>query len=454
MEITKTNKDELNAVISLKISAEDYAPAVEKELKSYQKTAQIKGFRPGKAPMGLIKKLAGNQIVMQELDKMVSDKLTQYLIDEKLDILGQPLPSDDQQPVDIINEKEHEFLFDIGLAPEINFEINEKIQIPYYKIKIDDALIDEEIKRHQNQFATAEQSEKVEANSYLKGNVTQTDKTGKPVEEGIFSEDTLIAVDVIKDEKEKEKFLGAKLNDVVVFDIKKAFPNNTEIAGILKIDSAEVDALEPDFNFLISEITSYTPAKINQELFDKVYGKDTVKNEEEYREKIKENIAKVYADESKYRFAVDAKEILTETAAVKLPDEFLKKWLKVTDREGKLNDEILEKEYPVFSKDTQWQLLKGEIAKTEDIKISEEEIREESKRFTEAQFIQYGLPLSSISDEHMQSFIDKNLEKQEDRNKFAEKAMENKVFDSVKEKVKIQEKEISVDDFKKLYEQN
>ncbi|MCF6184823.1 MAG: trigger factor, partial [Bacteroidales bacterium] len=443
MEITKTNKDELNAVISLKISAEDYAPAVEKELKSYQKTAQIKGFRPGKAPMGLIKKLAGNQIVMQELDKMVSDKLTQYLIDEKLDILGQPLPSDDQQPVDIINEKEHEFLFDIGLAPEINFEINEKIQIPYYKIKIDDALIDEEIKRHQNQFATAEQSEKVEANSYLKGNVTQTDKTGKPVEEGIFSEDTLIAVDVIKDEKEKEKFLGAKLNDVVVFDIKKAFPNNTEIAGILKIDSAEVDALEPDFNFLISEITSYTPAKINQELFDKVYGKDTVKNEEEYREKIKENIAKVYADESKYRFAVDAKEILTETAAVKLPDEFLKKWLKVTDREGKLNDEILEKEYPVFSKDTQWQLLKGEIAKTEDIKISEEEIREESKRFTEAQFIQYGLPLSSISDEHMQSFIDKNLEKQEDRNKFAEKAMENKVFDSVKEKVKIQEKEIS-----------
>ncbi|NOZ35416.1 MAG: trigger factor [Chlorobi bacterium] len=454
MEITKTNKDELNAVISLKITAEDYAPAVEKELKAYQKTAQIKGFRPGKAPMGLIKKLAGNQIVMQELDKMVSDKLTQYLIDEKLDILGQPLPSDDQQPVDIINEKEHEFLFDIGLAPEINFEVNEKIKIPYYKIKIDDTLIEEEIKRHQNQFATAEQSEKVEANSYLKGNVTQTDKTGKPVEGGIFSEDTLIAVDVIKDEKEKEKFLGAKLNDVVVFDIKKAFPNNTEIAGILKIDSAEVDSLEPDFNFLISEITSYTPAKINQELFDKIYGKDIVKSEEEYREKVKENIAKVYADESKYRFAVDAKEILTEKAVVKLPDEFLKKWLKVTDRESKLNDEILEKEYPVFSKDTQWQLLKGEIAKTEDIKVTEEEIREESKRFTEAQFIQYGLPLGSISDEHMQSFIDKNLEKQEDRNKFAEKAMENKVIDSVKEKVKIQEKEISVDDFKKLYEQN
>ncbi len=453
MEITKTNKDELNAQISLKISAKDYEPVVEKELKKYQKTAQIKGFRPGKAPMGLIKKLVGNQMVMQELDKMVSDNLTKFLIDEKLNILGQPLPSDEQQPVDIVNDKEHEFLFDIGLAPELDFVIDEKIKIPYYKIKIDDKIIDDEIKRHQNQFAKAEQTEKVEANSYLKGNVTQTDKEGNPVENGIFSEDTMIAIDVIKDEKEKAKFIGAKLNEVVEFDIKKAFPNNTEIAGILKIDSSEVDALEPYFNFLITEITTYTPAEINQDLFDKVYGKDTVKTEEEYKAKIKENIANVYADESEFRFSVDTKEILSEKISVQLPDEFLKKWLKVTDSEGKINDEILEKEYPVFSKDTQWQLIKDKIAKEGEFKVSEEELREESKRFTEAQFIQYGLPLGSISDEHMQSFIDKNLENEKERNKFAEKVIENKVIKSIKEKVKIQEKEISLDDFKKLYEQ-
>ncbi len=454
MEITKTNKDELTAQISLKISAEDYAPAVEKELKAYQKTAQIKGFRPGKAPMGLIKKMVGNQIIMQELDKMVSDNLTKYLIDEKLNILGQPLPSDEQQPVDIVNDKEHEFLFDIGLAPELDFVIDEKIKIPYYKIKIDDTIINDEIKRHQNQFAKAEQSKKVEENSYLKGNVTQTDKDGKPVEGGIFSEDTMIAVDVIKDEKEKAKFLGAKLNELVEFDIKKAFPNNTEIAGILKIDSSEVDALEPYFNFLITEITTYTPAELNQELFDKVYGKDTVKTEEEYREKIKESIEKVYAEESEFRFAVDAKEVLLKKISVQLPDEFLKKWLKATDREGKITDEILEKEYPVFAEDTKWQLIKDKIAKEEGFKVSEEELREESRRFTEAQFMQYGLPLGSISDEHMQSFIDKNLENEKDRNKFAEKIIENKVVKYVKEKVKIQEKEITLDDFKKLYEQN
>jgi trigger factor len=454
MEIIKTNKDELNAQIALKISAEDYTPAVEKELKAYQKKAQIKGFRPGKAPMGLIKKMVGNQIIMQELDKMVSESLTKYLIDEKLNILGQPLPSDEQQPVDIENEKEHTFLFDIGLAPELDFKVDDKIKVPYYTIKTDDKIIDDEIKRHQNQFAKAEQTNKVEENSYLKGNVTQTDKKGNVVENGIFSDDTMIAVDIIKDDKEKAKFVGAELNSVIDFDIKKAFPNNTEIAGILKIDSSKVDETEPYFNFLINEITTYTPAEINQELFDKIYGEGVVKTEEEYRAKIKESIDKVYDEESEYRFATDVKEIFTDKISVNLPDEFLKKWLKVTDREGKINEEVLEKEYPVFSKDTQWQLIKGKIAEKEEFKVSEEELREESKRFTETQFMQYGLPLSSISDEHMQGFIDKNLEKEEDRNKFAEKVIENKVIKSVKEKIKIEEKEISLDDFKKLYEQN
>lgn len=452
MEITKTNKDDLIAQISLKISNEDYAPAVEKELKAYQKTAQIKGFRQGKAPMGLIKKLVGNQIVMQELDKMVSDKLTKYLIDEKLNIIGQPLPSEEQRPIDIENEKEHEFLFDIGLAPELDFIIDENIKIPYYKIKIEDEIIEDEINRHRNQFAKAEKSEQVKENSYLKGDVSQIDKDGNSLENGIFSENTMIAVDVIKDEKEKAKFIGAKVNDIVDFDIKKTFPNNTEIAGILKIDSSKIDETIEYCNIVIKEITTYTPAEINQELFDKIYGEGVVKSEEEYKTKIKEGLEKVYADESEYRFFVDTKEILSEKISVQLPDEFLKKWLKATDHKGKLNDDILEKEYPAFSKDTKWQLIKNKIAKENDFKVSEEELREESKRFTEAQFMQYGLPLGSVSDEQMQNFIDKNLEKEEEKNRFAEKVIENKVIKSVKEKVKLQEKEISLDDFKKLYE--
>lgn len=452
MNITRTDKDELSAVVSLKITDEDYAQQVEKELKAYRKTAQIKGFRPGKAPMGLIKKMVGNQIIMQELDKLVSESLTKYIVDEKLEILGQPLPSDEQQPVDIINEKEHEFLFELGLAPKINITIDDKISIPYYKIKVDDKLINDEIDRHKNQFAKAEKSETIQDNSYVKGNVIQLDKDGKVVENGIFSEDTMIATDVIKDEKEKKKFVGSKIDDAINFDIKKAFPNDTEIAGILKIEKEDVANTEPYFQFVVSEITTYTPAELNQELFDKVFGEGTVNNEEEYRAKIKENVEKVYEDESTYRFNVDSKETLVEKANVKLPDTFLKKWLKATDREGKITEEVLEKEYPLFEKDTKWQLIKSFIAKEQDYKVTEDELRYESRKFTEAQFVQYGLPLSSISEEHMAGFIDKNLEKEEDRNRFAERAIETKIVSYIKDNVKLENKEISIDDLKKLYE--
>ena len=454
MNITRADKDELNAVISLKITNEDYASQVEKELKAYSKTAQIKGFRPGKAPMGLIKKMVGNQMVMQEVDKLVSESLTKYLVDEKLEILGQPLPSDQQQPVDIINDKEHEFLFDLGLAPKIDITIDDKISIPYYKIKVDEKLINEEIDRHKNQFAKAEKSETIQENSYVKGNVIQVDKSGNLVENGIFSEDTMVATDVIKDDKEKKKFVGSKIDDVIKFDIKKAFPNDTEIAGILKIEKDNVEATEPYFQFVVSEITTYTPAELNQELFDKVFGEGNIKDEAEYREKIKSNVEKVYQDESNFRFAVDTKEVLISKSEISLPDVFLKKWLKATDREGKITEEILEKEYPLFEKDTKWQLIKGSIAKKQDYKITEEELRNESRKFTEAQFVQYGLPLNSISEEHMAGFIDKNLEKEEDRNRFAERAIETKIISYIKENVKLENKEISIDELKELYANN
>jgi len=453
MNITRTEKDELNSVISLKISAKDYEPKVNEELKEYGKKAQIKGFRPGKAPMGLIKKMVGNQIIMQEVDKLVSESLSKFLIDEKLDILGQPLPSDEQQPVDIINETEHEFLFDVGLTPKIDLTIDKRTSIPYYKIKIDDKLINDEIERHRNQFAKAEKKDTVEGTSYVKGNVIQLDKDGNVLQDGIFSEDTMIATDIIKDENEKKKFIGAKIDDAITFDIKKAFPNNTEIAGILKIEKEKVDEIEPHFQFVISEITNYIPAEINQELFDKVFANEKIKSEEEYKEKIKANIEKVYIDESEYRFGIDAKEKLLSKSDVKLPDEFMKKWLKATDKEGKLTDEILEKEYPLFENDTIWQLIKGDISKNQEFKITEEELRQESRKFTEAQFMQYGLPLNSMSEEQMASFIDKNLEKEEDRNRFAERAVENKVINYIKENAKLEEKAISLDDFKKLYEQ-
>jgi trigger factor len=453
MNISKTNKDELNATITLKITPEDYKESVEKELSNYRKKAQIKGFRPGKAPLALVKRMVGTHLITQEIDKLVSESLNKFLSDEKLHLLGQPIPSESQQPVDLENETEHEFLFDVGLAPTVEIIVDNKIQIPFYKIKVDKEMIDQEIDRHTKQYAKAQTGDTVEVNSYVRGDIVQIDKKGKLVENGISVENTLISIDVIKDEKEKAKFVGKKINDTIDFDIKKAYPNNLEIAGILKTEKNLVDDLEPWFQFTPTDITIYTPAEINQEFFDKLYGEGVVNSEEEYREKISNEFERFYDTESEFRFGIDAREKLLNTVQVPLPGEFLKRWLKMSDREGKITDEVLEKEYPEFEKDTQWQLIKGSIVEKQEFKVNEEEVRNEARLFTENQFVQYGLPLNAISEEHMKSFIDKNLEKEDDRHRFAERVVEKKVIKFLMENVKLTRKTLSFDDFKKLYEQ-
>jgi trigger factor len=453
MNISKTNKDELIAIISLKIMPSDYEPAVEKELNNYRKKAQIKGFRQGKAPMAMVKRMVGTQVLTQEIDKLVSDSLNKYLVDEKLHILGQPFPSELQKPVDLENETEYEFLFEVGLAPQIELTINETIEIPYHNIKIEPEVIDQEIERHRKQYAKAELGEIIDEFSYVRGNIHQIDNEGNMIEGGIEAENTMLSIDIIKDEEEKNKFIGKKINDTIDFNIKKAFPNNNEIAGILKISKEDIENLEPEFIFTPNEVNNYIPAEINQEFFDKLYGVDIVKTQEEYREKIAQEFENFYAAESEYRFGFDVKETLLNTVNVPLPSDFLKRWLKLTDREGKITDEVLEKEFPDFAKDTKWQLIRGSISEKQDFKVTEEEIRKESRQFTENQFIQYGLPLKAISEEQMKSFIDKNLEKEEDVHRFAERVIEKKVFNFIKENVKLSEKTLSFDDFKKLYKQ-
>ena len=451
MNIVKENKDELNAVLKITVSEEDYEPRIVEELKKQRKKAQIKGFRPGKVPLGLIRKMLGSSIKMQEIDKIISEELSKYMMEEKTKILGQPLPSDEQKAVDIENNKEYEFIFDIGLTPEFELKPDE-ISTPYYIIKIEDDVVKKEIERYQNQFAKTEVSDVTKDKSYLKGDIKQIDENGDVIEGGIAAEETMLAIDIIKDDEIKEKFVGVNINDKVNFDIKKAFPNDTEIAGILKIDKDKLTDIQPNFQYEIKEITTYTPAELNQEFFDKVYGKDTVKSEEEFTEKIKEGIRNIYKNESDYRFNIDVKKKILEKVDISLPDEFLKKWLKATDKEGKYTPEILEKEYPEIAKEFKWQLIKEKITEEQNIEVTEEDIRNESRKFTEAQFAQYGIPLTQLGEDGLNSFIDKNLEKEEDRNRFAQQSAETKVFDYLRGAVKLENKELAVDELKKLYD--
>ena len=453
MNITKENKDELNAVIKLQITPEDYNPKVDKTLKDYRKSAQIKGFRQGKAPMGLIKKMVGTSITVQEIDKLVSESLTKYITDEKLNILGQPIPSDEQKQLDLNKEGEtFEFLFDIGMAPEIDITVDKRTKIPYYKIKVEDDIINKEVDRYKNQFATPAEYDKVEDGTYLKGVVEQIDDAGNLIEDGIKKDDTMIALDIMKDEEIKKSFIGVEKDKTIDFDVKKAYPNNTEIAGILGIDKDAVDATSPNFRFTVKNITKYIPAEVNQELYDKVFGKDTVKSEDEFRAKIAETISEVYKDESEYRFGVDTKAKLLGKLKMSLPDEFLKRWIKISNQEKPLTDEQIEKEYPKFIEDVKWQLVTKKMSDDLKFDVTVDDLKDESRKFTEMQFKQYGMPLSSLSEEHLNQFIEKNLEDQKSVERFAENAIQNKVIAYVKETAKVDHTEITIDELKELYD--
>lgn len=452
MNITKEIKDELNFTLKLNITAEDYEPKVKKALNNYRKKAQIKGFRPGNAPVALIKKMAGPSILMQEIDSLVSESLSKYLVDEKLNILGQPLPSDKQQQIDPENQTEFDFFFDIAIAPEFELSIDKRTKIPYYTINVEQKIIDQEVERYQNQFGKAGINDSVSEKSYLKVNINQLDIEGKHAENGISVENSMIAVDIIKNEQEKAKLLGKKNGETIEIDLVKAFPNETELSSMLNIEKERISEIVTPFALTINEITTFAPAELNQELFDKAFGKDNVKTEEEFKNKIKESIDDIYARESEFRFAIDSKEKIVSKLKLPLPQGFLKRWIMATNSDKNLSLEQLETEYPMFEKDLQWQLVKNKIAEEQKFEISTEEVRQESKKFTEAQFAQYGLPLGSLSDEQMAAFVDKNLEREEDRTRFAERVIENKVVNYLKENVKLEETIIDLEDFKKLYE--
>lgn len=452
MNISKEIREDLTAVISLSIKEEDYKPQVEQELKKYRKDASVKGFRKGKAPMGLIKKMAGSSVTVQEIDKLVSRSLSDFITKEEMSLLGQPLPAEGQEPLDIDNNTEHKFNFEVGIAPEVEVSLDKRTKIPYYTIKIDDELVNKEKDKYLQQFGSMKQMDNTGEKSYLKADIKQSNKDGEIVEDGILSQDTTLAVDIIKDEDIKKQFIDKAAGDSLTVDLKKAYPNDTELAGMLSIDKETVADIEPFFNLTINEITEFEKSEINQEFFDKAFGPDNVKSEEEFTEKIKANIAKAYEQESDFRFSVDAKEKLIERYNPKLPEEFLKRWLLETDKEGKLTEEKLEEEFDDFTKDLKWRVINNRVAEAEKFEVTEEELKEESAKFTQAQMQQYGIDLGSLPPETLDQFISKNLEKPEDRNKFTEKVIENKVVNFIKENVKLDDSELDMDEFKKLYE--
>lgn len=447
MNIVKENKDALNAVLKLKIVKTDYNDRVETILKDYRKKAKFDGFRPGMVPVGMVKKMYGKHVLMEELNKMVSESLSKFIIDEKLHLLGDPLPNlDDRSPLDLDNQEEFEFSFDIGLAPEFEVQLEKNKSYPYYKIIAEEKVIEDQISRHASRYSTIIQAEDASEKAMLKGDIAQLDEQGNILEDGIAKDSVIISPAVIRDEDEKKKFITAKKGNSIDFDIKKAFPNNTEISSMLSIPKETAETLSGSFRYTINEITEYIPHEINEDLFKSVYGEE-VKTEAEFRSRIKEEIERFYIKESDFKFLLDIKDGLIDSLNFDLPEAFLKRWLVATNKE--LTEDRVEKEYPLFTKDLKWQLIKEKIIRANEINVEEEEVLASAKEALLLQFQQYGL--SSIPDEHLTNYAKETLKKEEEKRKFYEKKYEDKVIEFLKEAVTLTDKEITPEDFNKLF---
>jgi trigger factor len=449
MNITKENIDDLNAVLKVKIEKTDYEDKVETVLKDYRKKATIKGFRPGMVPIGLIKKMYGRAVQIDEINKVVTDNIQKYLADEKLEILGDPLPkADEQDKIDFGTQEDFTFTFELGLTPEVDLKLSKKNKVNQYEIIIDEKMRGEYLENYTRRYGELRKAEQTEEKDVIKGRIEAIDDNGIVIPEGPSVEETSLGIDIIKDKKIKKEFIGKNISDSIDFDLKKAYPNDTEIAGILHKKKEEVTDLGANYRFTINDISRFHPAELGKELFNRIFGEGVVNSEEEFMKRIEDEITINLKRESDFKLRMDIKNIAMEKTDFQLPEEFLKKWLLRVNE--KSTEEQIEKEFDSFRKDLKWQLIRNKVARDNEVKISEEELQKEAENITRYQFQQYGLFYAT--DEQITNYAKETLKRDEDAKRIADKILEEKVILFMKELVKLENKSVTIEEFNKLFE--
>jgi len=449
MNITRENIDDLNAVLKIQIEKADFEEKVEKLLRDYRKKANIKGFRPGMVPMGLVRKMYGRAVRIDEINKLVTENIQNYLSEEKIEILGDPLPRvDEDNNQDFDTRESFTFSFDLGLAPSFEIKLSKKNRVSYYEITADDKMKNDFLENYTRRYGHFDSADTAEEKDMLKGKVEALDDKGALNPDGLYADDTTLAIDIIREKKIKKQFIGKSVGDTIDFDLRKALPNDNEIAGLLKREKKEIAGIEGTFRFTVNEISRFHAAEINQELFDRIYGEGVVTSEEEFRKKIEEEITANLKQESDYKLSLDLKKIAVEKTEFQLPEEFLKRWLlKVNE---KTTADQIGQEFDSFRRDLKWQLIRNSIAKQNQVKITEEELLKESENITRYQFRQYGL--FHATDEQVTNYAKEALKREEDARKIADKILEEKVTVLIRDMVKVETKRVSVDEFNKLFE--
>jgi trigger factor len=449
MNITRENIDDLNAVLKVRIDKTDYEEKVETVLKDYRKKATIKGFRPGMVPIGLIKKMYGRAVQIDEINKVVTENIQKYITDEKLEILGDPLPkADEQDRIDFDTQENFTFSFEIGLTPPIELKLSKKNKINQYEIIIDEKMRNEYLENYTRRYGELRKADQTEEKDVVKGKIEAIDNDGNVRPEGPSVEDTSLGIDIIKDKNIKKEFTGKSIGDSIDFDLKKAYPNDTEIAGILHKKKEEIENLEGNYRFTVNDISRFYPAALGKELFDRIFGEGVVNSEEEFMKRIEEEIAINLRRESDFKLLMDIKALAMEKTDFQLPEEFLKRWLLRVNE--KSTEEQIGKEFDSFRKDLKWQLIRNKIARDNEVKISEEELQMEAEKITRYQFQQYGLFYAT--DEQIANYAKETLKREEDAKRITDKILEEKAIILMKELVKLENKSVTIEEFNRLFE--
>lgn len=447
MKISFENPDKVNGLLTITVEEADYQASVEKTLKDYRKKANYPGFRPGMVPMGLIKKQYGASAKMDAINKLIGEQIYKYMQDNKIQMLGEPLPSEKQEAQDLEKPAPYTFAFDIAVAPEFKIELNGHNKIDHYTIIVDDALIDRQVEMFTSRNGTYEKAESYEDNDMLKGDLRELDEKGNTKEGGITVEAASILPNYIKDEAQKALFNGAKLGDIITLNVSKAFESEAEIASLLKVERDRVKDIKSDFSYQITDIQRYKKHPVDQELFDSLFGKDTVKSEKEFREKIAEGLKEQLAVDADYKFILDVRAYCEKKVGkLEFPDALLKRIMLNNNKDK--GEEFVEKNYEQSVKELTWHLIKEQLVADNQIKVNDEDVLNAAKETARVQFAQYGM--NNVPDEYVENYAKEILKKRENVDGLVDRAVDIKLTDALKKVVKLNEKEISLDDFNKM----
>lgn len=451
MNVSLQNIDKVNALLTVKLEKADYQEKVDKSLKQIRQKAQVPGFRPGMVPMGLVKKMYGKSVLAEEVNKVLSETVYKYIQDNKVNILGEPLPNEEKQPeIDFDTMEEFEFLFDIALAPEFTAEVSGEDKVDYYDIEVTYDMVNSQIKAYTQRNGHYDKVESYEDNDMLKGLLAELGEDGSTKEGGIQVEGAVMMPSYMKNEEQKAIFANAKVNDVLVFNPYTAWDGNAaELASLLKIDKEAVAEVKANFSFQVEEITRFVEGELNQEIFDQVFGKDAVKDADEFRAKVKEVIAKQFVADSDYKFLLDFRKVMLEKVGkLEFPDAMLKRIMRLNNPDK--DEKFVEDNYEKSLEELTWHLVKEQLVKANEIKVEQEDVANMAKEATRAQFAQYGM--LSVPEEILENYAKEMLKKKESVEGLVNRVVETKLAAALKNQLTLEHKGISAEDFNKMFE--